>query len=316
MNVDKQELRLPGPGGRSVPVLTVSSGRPGPIAVVTANLHGDEATGVAVVHALLARLPSTLERGRVVLYPSLNPAGLAQGSRGLPGEEQDPNRVFPGDPSGKTVSRHAYAIWTDLMIRRPDLLVDLHTDSDGAVPYALSDRVVRGAAALEDRCFAMAEASGLFALREYPVDEFLRYHLEQSLAGAMANTAGVPAVTLEVGPRRWISGDAVQIALDAALGVLSAVGLTRCPAPVRAERLPGRWRRATAPRSRGAGVLVPVVRPGDQVASGGPIAELRRLDGELIERLVAPEDCVVLALPQRAWTTPAMVVGTLAVLES
>lgn len=313
MNVDKQELRLPGPGGRAVPVLTVSSGRPGPNAVVTANLHGDEATGVAAVHALARRLEAQLTRGRVVLYPSLNPAGLAQGVRGLPGEELDPNRAFPGEPAGRPVVRHAYTVWTDLNLRRPDLLVDLHTDAGGAIPYALADRVIRGGPALEDRCFALAEASGLFALREYPVEEYLRYHLEQSLAGAMANQAGVPAVTLEVGPRRWISGEAVEIAVTAALGVLSAVGLVAGPAPVRPERLPGRWRRAAAPRPRGTGVLVPCVKPGDQVAAGEPLAELRRLDGDLIEILLATEDCVVLALPERAWIGPTATVATLAV---
>ena len=315
MNVDKQELRLPGPGGRTVPVFTIQSSRSGPNAVVTANLHGDEATGVGAVHALLERLPSLLERGRVVLYPSLNPAGLAQGTRGLPGEDLDPNRAFPGDPSGKTVIRHAYAVWTDIMLRRPDMLVDLHTDSGGAVPYALSDRVIRGGGALEDRCFALAEASGLFALREYPTEEYARYHLEQSLAGAMANTAGIPAVTLEIGPRRWVSGEAVEIAVAATMGVLSAVGLVPGPAPVRPERRPGRWRRADAPRPKGTGLLRPCVKAGDAVAEGAPLAELRRLDGGLIERLLAPSDCVVLALPERAWTTPAMAVATIAVLD-
>lgn len=320
MNVDRQELRLPGPGARTVPVLTVNSGRPGPSAVVTANLHGDEATGVGAVHALVHRLESALIRGRVTLYPSLNPAGLASGVRGVPGEDLDPNRAFPGEPAGKPVVRHAYAIWTDLLSRRPDVLIDLHTDAGQAVPYALADRVVRastgkGGASLEDRCASLAEASGFFALREYPVEEYLRYHLEQSLAGAMANHAGVPAVTLEVGPRRWIAADAVEIAVVGALGVLTAAGLCQQPAPARPERLPGRWRRASSPRPRGAGVLVPLVRAGDVVQAGQPIGELRRLDGELIERLVAVEDGVILALAERAWATPAHTPATLAVRE-
>ena len=315
MSVDVAELRLPGPGARTVPVLTVNSGRPGPNAVVTANLHGDEATGVGAVHALTRRLEGLLRRGRVTLYPSLNPAGLASGVRGLPGEELDPNRAFPGEPAGKPVIRHAYAIWTDLLSRRPDVLVDLHTDAGGAVPYALADRVIKGGANLEDRCAQLAEASGLFALREYPVEEYLRYHLEQSLAGAMANHAGVPAVTLEVGPRRWIAQEAVAIATDAALGVLSAVGLTDTPAPVRPERRPGRWRRAAAPRPRGAGVLVPLVGPGDEVEAGEALAEVRRLDGELVERVLAAETCVVLALAERAWATPSLSFATLAVRD-
>src|SRR5262245_34029288 len=97
MSASVTELRLPGPGARSLPVIEVGSGKPGPLAVVTANLHGDEATGVGAVHVLASRLDGLLARGRVRLFPSLNPVGLAQGTRGLPGDELDPNRCFPGD---------------------------------------------------------------------------------------------------------------------------------------------------------------------------------------------------------------------------
>ncbi len=45
----------------------------GPVVAVTANIHGDESTGVAVVQELDRWLREHLVKGMVVLYPSLNP---------------------------------------------------------------------------------------------------------------------------------------------------------------------------------------------------------------------------------------------------
>src|SRR5262245_21517866 len=177
--------------GREVPVIAVDSGRSGPTIAVTANLHGDECTGVAAVQALAALLPERLDRGRVWLYPTLNPAGLMHGTRGLPGEDQDPNRSFPGSPAGGPVARHVWHFWDHLLSRRPDLVIDLHTDAACALPYALVDRVVRGASALEDRCLGLAMASGLLVLREYPPVQYLKLNLDMSLPGALMNGPGI-----------------------------------------------------------------------------------------------------------------------------
>lgn len=306
------ELRLPGPGGRAIPILEVDSGRPGPLVVVTANLHGDEATGVGAVHALAEELREGLLRGRVRLFPSLNPAGLAQSLRGLPGEEHDPNRCFPGDPVGRPAARHAYALWHGVLAGEPDLVIDLHTDAAGAIPYALVDRVIRGPRSLEERCLRLADASGLQVVREYPKEEYLRFALDRSLAGALVNSASVAAVTLEIGPRRWISPEAVRQAQRAALGMLGAMGMVGAEP---AEPQP-RLTRVQGPRPANGGVFAPLVRSGEEVRNGQVLAEIRSLAGEVVERLVAGRDGLVLALAERAWATPGASLVTLAVRES
>lgn len=312
MAVQVQELRLPGPGGRSLPLLEVDSGWPGPLAVVTANLHGDEATGVGAVHALARELGPLLLRGAVRLFPSLNPWGLAQGIRGLPGEETDPNRCFPGNPNGGPAARHAHALWALLLSRRPDLVIDLHTDAADAEPYALVDRVLNGAPGLEERCHRLALASGLFTVLEYPPDDYRRFGLDQSLAGALVNHVGISAVTLEIGPRRWIAPHAVDLAVRATLGVLTAAGLVSRPAP---PSPPGRWHRQAGPRATRAGVLTPRVRSGQDVSAGQPLGEVRALSGVTLETLHADSPGRVLSLSERAWITPGSIVLTLAVQE-
>ena len=64
--------------GPRMPVISVVAGRGGPVVCIGANLHGDECTGLGVVHSLAELLPHELGAGTVHLYPSLNPLGLEQ----------------------------------------------------------------------------------------------------------------------------------------------------------------------------------------------------------------------------------------------
>ena len=306
------------PSGNPLPVVAIHSEHAGPSVVVTANIHGDETTGIGVVHNMIRVLPDLLLRGAAYLYPTLNPAGLASNSRSLPGDGQDLNRMFPGKPRGPASERHAHCVWTDILSRSPDTLVDIHTDVAGAVPYAIVDRVlrVRDRRRLSSRCTRLAQASGLTVLREYPRDRYLRYHLDRILPGAMVNLNGIPAVTLEVGPRRRLDSDAVAIATGAVLGVLTEAGIVNMPARViQSRKEGGPWRREGGPRTNHTGILVPQVRPGDVLVRGAPIAEVRTIDGEVLEVLRARASGFVVALPERTHVVPGVASATVAVRD-
>jgi uncharacterized protein len=310
--------RLVGGVGPRIPVLTVDSGRPGPVAAVGGNLHGDECTGLGAVHALLDALPHSLRSGKVHLYPSLNPAGLQQGVRRLPGDALDPNRAFPGSSRGSRAERHAARVWGEIVSRRPDLYIDLHTDTAGALPYAIVDRVVRGPGgrALVDRCRVLAAASGLTVLGEYPPDRYIRFELDRSLPGALVNGPGIAALTLEVGPRRWVSPDAVALTTGAVLSVLTELGMLDQPMPPHeSRRTGGPWRRESGPRAGHSGVLVPTRRPGETVLLGDSIAEIRTLEGDVREVLRAAEAGFVVAQPETAFVDVGTACATLAVRD-
>ena len=306
------------PSGASIPVIVVRSPHAGPSIVVTANIHGDETTGVGVVHNLVRCLPDLLLRGSVHLYPTLNPAGLTANVRLLPGVGQDLNRVFPGKPRGSAAERYAHSIWSDIQSRSPEGLIDLHTDVAGAIPYAIIDRVVRvrDRRRLNSLCSKLAVASGLTVLREYPRDRYLRYNLDRSIAGALVNLAGLPAVTLEVGPRRRLDSEAAAIATGAALGILTEFGIVKMPARIDSGRkMDGPWRREGGPRTNHTGVLVPLVRPGDDLERGTPMAEVRTIDGQVLETLRARSSGFVVALPERTHVVPGVASATVAVRD-
>ena len=108
---------------------TVFKGGSGPKAVITSGIHGDEIEGLYVCHRLarwLSAHPKAL-RGRVELFPAVNPLGLKTLQRAVPVFESDLNRNFPGHPEGLVPQRIA-----DAVMRHTDdaaLVIDIHASN-------------------------------------------------------------------------------------------------------------------------------------------------------------------------------------------
>ena len=301
-----------GSRGTELTVLTLTAPperrRPGtrqPVVVVTANVHGDECTGVGAVLRLAPLLESSLMRGVVHLYPTANPDGLERRARKVPEEDQDLNRLFPGDAEGSPAERLAHALWTDIGTRQPDLVIDLHADAPDAIPYTLLDRAVslRSSvrATLEAATRTLGIATGLTVLHEYPDERYSRYRLDRSLTGAVLNRMSIPAVTIEAGPRLYLRDDAVGTAVDAVLGLLAALEMVPAMPPPHASRVEGGpWRRDSGPRASTTGILLARARPGAVLRRGDVVAEVRSLSGGLLEELVAEAPGFVVSHAERA----------------
>jgi len=306
--------------GIVLPVVSVVAASSGPTVVIAGNVHGDEYTGVTAAHVLVERLERDLIRGAVHVYPSLNPRGLRSGERGIGPDGPDLNRRFPGSTNGDFASQFALGIWEDLVSRRPDLLVDLHADSAHAIPYAIVDRAVRcrGAerAHMDARLLAHAEATGLTVLHEYPDDLYLRFGLDHSLAGATVNHLGVPAVTIEAGPRGVVDMEAVRVMVNAVLGVLAGMELVEGafePDPSRRTGEP--WRRTTGPRTTRPGVLEPALASGALFDEGELLARVRELEGHVVEEVRAPSRGILVSWVDGCWLEAGTVVATIGVPE-
>lgn len=297
------------------------SGRPGPTVLVTANVHGDEVTGVAAVHALEQRLEHQLIAGRVVGYPSLNPAGLRARTRTVAVDGVDLNRCFPGEERRGGAHALAAQVWAHMMGQHPNLLIDLHADSMLSVPYAIVDPAVRlggpRRAKLEAELLTIARATGLMVVEDYADRTYLSHGLDRSLTGAMVNHAGVPAITLEVGPRRALDLASVDITLGAVLRLLAHKGMLERPphASSEANENGGLWRRSPAPKPMTSGLLVPRVKPGQDFEEGQALAEVRDVLGTVQEVLRAPGPGRVVTWTSLAWVEPQDSVGMLGLAE-
>jgi hypothetical protein len=300
-------------------VIGLHAARPGPTIVITANIHGDECTGVGAVLSLIPVLEQNLSAGAVHLYPSLNPMGLEQRSRKIPEEDQDLNRLFPGERLGSPAERQAHCIWADLIARKPTLVIDLHSDAPESIPYALLDRAtsLKGIerSLLEGQAQRIAEASGLTILHEYPDDRYSRFRLDRSLSGAVLNRLKIPAVTVECGPRLHISHTAVQTMQTAVLRMLQAMEVLPSAPPATRPPIPGHWRRDSGPRAATEGILLARAPVGGLLHRGDLVAEIYGLSGELRERLSADAPGFVVAYAERSHVLPGVAVCTYALRE-
>ncbi len=309
----------PGRGERVVKVIAHERGRGGPRVAITANVHGDETTGVAAVLELDRWLVEHQLDGAIFLYASLNPAGLEGCHRAFSPGGVDLNRSFPGSARGDRANRAAAAIWTDLQSRKLDLLLDLHSDSASAIPYTIVDRAValEGAPRREmrDRLLALARATGLTVLNEYPDEKYRRFSLDKSLAGAMVNHGLTAALTIECGPRRAVVADAVQTMVNAVRGALASIGSVDGAATEHPTRVAGAFRRTSAPRVGHAGIFVAAVRPGERFEADQVLGSVVALDGSVVEEVIAPAEGVAISWLEAGWVDARGVVGTLGLEE-
>ncbi len=312
-----------------IPVVRWQGEDEGPTLVVTGGVHGDEASGPAVVRAVDGALSRGGWRGRVLLFPSLNPHGLAATTRVVPLDEADLNRAFPGDARGRWSARTAALVWRELEQIAPDAVLDLHADSVRAVPYVVLDRPLRlGALArstLGRRMAELADATGWLVVREYEDAMYRGFGLDQSLSGALVNRLGIPALTLELGARRVAPApEDVARGLAAVAAVMHALGMgwdadrgqafAGVSSSVPRSAL-GAFRRCPPLRAGASGWLEIEAHAGDAVVGGQVLGRLVDLAGALVETIVAPDRGCLLGWVDWPWVTAGGAVATLAVDE-
>ncbi|NHJ84593.1 MAG: succinylglutamate desuccinylase/aspartoacylase family protein [Asgard group archaeon] len=82
-----------------LPVIIAQGLTDGPILWLTGNIHGDEYTGIPVIHNVINSLNLKDLNGTIIAIPSLNPAGSRIRTRYPYYDKKDPNRLFPdGNP--------------------------------------------------------------------------------------------------------------------------------------------------------------------------------------------------------------------------
>ena len=82
-----------------LPIIIAQGKVEGPTFWLTANIHGNEYTGIPVIHNVINGLDMEKLSGTIVAIPSLNPSGSRVIRRYPYYDQKDPNRLFPdGNP--------------------------------------------------------------------------------------------------------------------------------------------------------------------------------------------------------------------------
>lgn len=265
-------------------------GSKGPKVLITAGLHGGEATGVHTARRVVDFLKAEEAAGRPLngrfeVLPVGNPTAFRRLQRSSPYDELDLNRIFPGDKEGTLSLRTAAAIWDEA--QDADVVIDLHCCGTYGRSYTLALHQEHEPARKLAEKLSVAVVIESGGTRGQLFTE--------------ASHKGIPAVIIELtggGPVGEVSVPASDEAFAALVGLFRAEGLV---AGLRNEPHPVFHGKLEGIRCPTDGFLMPKVAPGERVAKGQAVATLNgeplkaRFDGTAMQ--VRPSSLVFAGQP-------------------
>jgi len=296
-------IELPKPGSRasgtftfagdeglakySWPYIAISGTTSGPTMLVTAGIHAAEYTGTLAAIRLGRSIEPSAVRGTILILPLLNRPGFFERSIYVNPEDNDNlNRLFPGDPNGTWGQRFAHRLLTEI-ISKFEHSIDLHAGDliEDLVPFIIYRET--GMPALDAKIKTMVDAYGAkWAVKSAPTGE------RPGSLFAVAALNGVAAMLAESG------GNGLPLEADIARHVRGVMNILKT-----VGALSGAAETVTPPtvlksfdwlRSPVEGVFHSRVRVDQRVAKGDLMGEMADLVGEPLATITAPVGGIVL----------------------
>jgi uncharacterized protein len=281
------------------PVISVAGAKPGPVLFVNAGVHGGEYPAVEAVIRSCKTLDPKKISGTVILMPVLNmPAFRSRTPFVCPIDNVNPNRVFPGDPSGSYSEQMTHVLMNEFIVYA-DAYVDLH---GGDIPEALVPFVICTAGndevAKQSKAIAIAFGLPYVLTVSKPVQES-----KGQSSYAAAAEKGTPAVLAEAGGVGQMQEEAVALLVNGVVEVMRHLGMIAGERP-HLHPLPNKGEEGNARvltkfewlYTKSPGVWYPKVAPGDAVKQGEHIGTVGDLFGDTLEEIISPVNGVVLFL--------------------
>lgn len=299
--VRRHMVQLPGSAlqGDTWPVTTICGARPGPVVFVSAGVHGCEYPAIEAAVRLSRSIDPGELAGLLVIMPVVNLPSFRQRTPFVcPEDGLNPNRTFPGDPSGSYTEQLVNAL-TEEFIVRADVYIDLHGGDlvEDLVPFSVCRR---GDDPVDRTAFELASVFGLPYL--LAVDRPV-----QAASGNMSFVAaaerGVPGFIAEAGRTGLLEDEPVQTLLAGLSRVLTHLDMLDRAAPPSADvtvLTTFEWL-----YSQHAGLFHTTIAVGEGVASGQVVGTIDDLFGDCLEEVVAPVTGRVLFLTANPSVTHA-----------
>ncbi len=284
---------------RRLAMMQASSPKSGPVVWLTACGHGDEVGGVVVIQEVFRMIRKyPLLQGRLNAFPLMNPLGLDLITRNITMSGEDLNRAFPGNRNGSLAQRIAFKIFNRITKSPPALVVDLHNDWRGSIPYTVLDPdpgPPNEEAYAKTREFAKMAGFALIRETEGAGEEKLS---RRTLSGSLLHH-GIPAITLELGEAFVVNERNISYGVRSLWTILSSLGMVgpigepfRYPLPE--EAMDRELRYSQEPLSTTSGIIRFLSKAGDLVKPGQAVARIYNAFGRNLETIAARERALVL----------------------
>lgn len=308
---------------RRLPILIERAKEPGPTIWLCGATHGNEVTGIEVIHRIFNFLKrNPLKKGSLYAAPVINPLGFEMVKRENPYDGSDINRSFPGDNAGDTTERLTNVIFNGIVETKPDLVIDLHADTLNSIPYVIVDRPTGtkvGIVETLEKSWALAEEFGITVTYDIEVEGFKKYNLDKSLTAALTNRAQIPAFLVELGGPNVINESFVRIGTRGVKNLLAHFDMiTLDEAPWASEtkiKAEGRLEITEDCICNEAGIIEYLVKPGEFVKAGEPLARINNIIGKIEETILAERDCYIISLIDQSVSFPGITIITTAVVQ-
>lgn len=277
------------------PVMVVNGVEAGPVVYLGSLMHGDEYSGIAVLHRVRKALDPRAMRGTVVLVPVQNP--IAHRARGrltliVQSDTTNMHRVWPGRPDGDANQRMAAQLLDEICNSGVSIAVDFHSGTTGheCAAHTFVPAVDGKDNPASDRAFELARWFDLGVVMRatggaYSDTSWMEYSL---------CTRGIPAFGVELGEGAVIQPDFVERGVHSTLRLLRYLNVLDGPVAAPAEQrilVDEVWVRA------GRGGFVTTSRPsGVDVKQGEILGHTVDVFGEVVEEFRAPTDGYLLNL--------------------
>ena len=256
---------------------------------IVTGTHGDELNGQYVCYKLIERIKKEPENltGIVDVYPAINPLGIDTGSRGIPMNDLDMNRVFPGNDSGAMAEHVAYKITQDII--GSDMCVDVHSSNI----FIKEAPQVRLSHELFDKLMPYAKlmnADIIWALSSSA-------YLEASLANCL-NMFGVPSLVVEMGVGSKITREYAEQTLNGIFRLRKELGIWKGEVSEVKEPIVAAKGDVSAIHANRSGLFICEIDGlGIEIKKGTLIGRIvDPLTGDVLEEIIAHKDGFLLTL--------------------
>jgi predicted deacylase len=293
--------------GVRIPFSGVRGRKPGLRVLVIGAQHGDECFGILGASQVIKRLDPEKLSGEVWAIPCINPPAYSTGSRRSIFDQQDMNRVHPGNPKGSHTEQIAHFLHTHLL-PEVDLTIDLHGGSSDLGDISFG-RWVDGKKSDEYAC----------AMRELCEALGLEYLVEQDgkdgpgLLSGNADKFKMGLIAIEAGSSRTPSRANGTEMANFVLRGLSHLEMIPSDGIPRSDRK-AQYVRIVSQRAYTAGLFTSAVDLGDSVEVGDEIGSIVDFFGNELVQFQADQPGVILVLRTGVRTFPGMFLHGIGVL--
>ena len=266
-----------------IPVAVINGDQPGPVLAVTAGVHGTEYPGIEAAQRIYQETQPSQIRGQLVMFPLVNVPGFEAAAPNVnPIDNQNLNRIFPGNPKGTVSLVIAHRILEELSAKA-QYHVDLH---GGDTTEWLNPFAIYRTTGNEEM-----DKAGETMARLYDTESIwasnARVGNSGTLTGEMVRR-GIPAIVGEAGYLGTYNESEILVHLKGVRNIMKHIGMLDGKPELTTgnrQRVYGEGWSVDAPQ---AGIFYPRAKPGDLVEPGQLLGVLKNVQGTIVVELRAP----------------------------